>query len=284
MGSAKVRFTLQRASKISAHFLFFRSEPITSWSWGADTINTVRFNQTEVSILASCGTDRNIILYDIRMSSPLSKLVMRMKSNAICWNPMEAFNFAVASEDQNAYLFDMRKMDTALNVWKDHVSAVLDIDFSPTGSEVVTACYDKSLRIYPVQSGHSRELYHTSRMQRLFCSLYSMDSKYVISGSDDGNIRLWKSNASEKLGILAPREEAKKKYDESLLKRYSHMPEIKRIVRHRHVPKSIKRAQELKRTALDSEKRRESNRRKHSRPGSVPFKPERKKSVLSIEK
>ena len=28
---------------------------------------------------------------------------------------MEAFNFACASEDHNMYLFDLRKMDRALN-------------------------------------------------------------------------------------------------------------------------------------------------------------------------
>jgi WD repeat and SOF domain-containing protein 1 len=261
-----------------------RSEPIHSWGWGADTINTVRFNQTHTSVLASCGTDRTVILYDLRQQSPLSKLVMNMKSNAICWNPMEAFNFAVANEDQNVYLFDMRRMKQSLNVLKDHVSAVLDVDYSPTGEELVTASYDKSLRIFPVQSGHSREIYHTSRMQHLFCTLYSMDSRYVMSGSDDGNIRLWKANASEKLGPMAPREQVKKKYSEALIKRYEAMPEIKRINRHRHVPKPIKSAASLKRTILDNERKREENRRKHSKPGTVGFKAERKKSVLAVEK
>jgi WD repeat and SOF domain-containing protein 1 len=93
-------------------------------TWDADTINAVAFNQTETSVLASCGTDRTVILYDIRYKSPLSKLVLAMKSNALAWNPMEAFNFTVANEDHNLYTFDMRKMDKAMNVLKDHVSAV----------------------------------------------------------------------------------------------------------------------------------------------------------------
>lgn len=37
---------------------------------------------------------------------------------------MEAFNFTTASEDHNCYTFDMRKLDRALNVHQDHVSAV----------------------------------------------------------------------------------------------------------------------------------------------------------------
>lgn len=101
-----------------------RSEPLASFAWGADTINTVRFNQTETSVFAACGTDRTVILYDVRYQTALSKTVMAMRSNAIAWNPMEAFNFTVANEDHNCYTFDMRRMDRALNVFKDHVSAV----------------------------------------------------------------------------------------------------------------------------------------------------------------
>ena len=47
-----------------------------------------------------------------------------MNTNAIDWNPREPFNFTVANEDHNAYTFDMRKLDHALMVHKDHVSAV----------------------------------------------------------------------------------------------------------------------------------------------------------------
>lgn len=88
------------------------------WPTSTDTINTLAFNQIETSILASCATDRSIVLYDLRTSSPLSKVTLGHASNAISWNPMEAFNFAVANEDHNIYIFDMRKLNRALNVLK----------------------------------------------------------------------------------------------------------------------------------------------------------------------
>jgi WD repeat and SOF domain-containing protein 1 len=74
-----------------------RSEPIHNFAWGADNYQTVKFNQTETNILASCGTDRTIVLYDLRTSQPLSKLVMSLKTNAIAWNPMEAYIFSTVS-------------------------------------------------------------------------------------------------------------------------------------------------------------------------------------------
>jgi WD40 repeat protein len=36
------------------------------------------------------------------------------------------------------------------------------------------------------------QVYHGKRMQRIFCVAFSGDSRFVLSGSDDFNIRLWK--------------------------------------------------------------------------------------------
>lgn len=137
-----------------------------SWPNSVDTITALSFNQTETSILASAATDRSIIMYDLRTSSPLSKAVLNLASNSISWNPLEAFNFAVANEDHNIYVFDMRKMNRALNVLKDHVGAVMDVEFSPTGEELVSASYDRTIRLWDRSKGHSRDVYHTKRMQR----------------------------------------------------------------------------------------------------------------------
>lgn len=76
-----------------------RTQPLKSWSWGIDTVNYIRFNPIENDIAVATSTDRSIILYDIRKSQPARKVVMAMRSNAICWNPMEAFVFTVANED-----------------------------------------------------------------------------------------------------------------------------------------------------------------------------------------
>ncbi len=45
----------------------------------------------------------------------------------------QAMVFTAASEDYNLYSFDVRKLDRPLNVHMDHVAAVIDVDYSPTG-------------------------------------------------------------------------------------------------------------------------------------------------------
>ncbi|MCJ1226823.1 rRNA-processing protein sof1 [Toensbergia leucococca] len=253
------------------------------WPTSTDTITTLAFNQTETSILASAATDRSIVLYDLRTSSPIHKATLRLASNAISWNPMEAFNFAVANEDHNIYLYDMRKLDRALNVLKDHVAAVMDIDFSPTGEDLVSTSYDRTIRLWKRSEGHSRDIYHTKRMQRVFSATFTPDSKFLLSGSDDGNIRLWRAHASKREGIKSARQRQKLEYDETLMERYGHMPEIRRIRRHRHVPKPVKKAEEIKREELGAIKRRYENERKHSKKGLVKRRSEREKMVLGTE-
>lgn len=63
------------------------------------------------------------------------------------------------------------------------------------------------------------------------CTLFTSDSKFVLSGSDDGNVRLWKANASEKLGIIDSRERAALEYRDALKERWKMDREVGKIVR-----------------------------------------------------
>lgn len=256
-----------------------RSRYVSNLSWGADNINTVKFNKTQTNIIASAGSDNSIVLYDIRTNSPIQKVVTNLRTNCLSWNPMEAFNFASGSDDHNGYYWDMRNLKRSLTVYKDHQSAVTDIDFSPTGEELVTGSYDKSIRIFKTRAGHLRDIYHTKRMQRVHVVKFSTDARYLLSGSDDYNIRLWRAQANDRANIKSSRHRAKLEYDDVLKERFKHMPEIKRIARHRHVPKTIKKAKEIKNIEINSIKRREDNNRRHSKKDTVKYVPEREKHI-----
>jgi len=120
-------------------------------------------------------------------------------------------------------------------------------------------------------------------MQRIFSVCFSGDAHYVISGSDDTNIRLWKATADEPIKILLPRERQKLNYLRKLKDRYKHLPEIKRIDRHRQLPQAIYKAQKLKQIMKEAEKRRVVNKRRHSKPQKNASKKERKKHIVTEE-
>ncbi|XP_053571241.1 DDB1- and CUL4-associated factor 13 [Bombina bombina] len=259
-----------------------RTSPMRSFTWGVDSISCVKFNPIETHILGSCASDRNIVLYDMRQATPLKKVILEMRTNALCWNPMEAFIFTAANENYNLYTYDMRYLDSPVKVHMDHVSAVLDVDYSPTGKEFVSASFDKSIRIFPVNNMHSREVYHTKRMQHVTSVRWSLDNKYILCGSDEMNIRIWKANASEKLGVLSPRERAAQNYNQKLKEKFQHHPQIKRIARHRHLPKTIHSQIREQRIMREARRRKEMNRRKHSKKDSVPIVTEKKKHVVAV--
>lgn len=79
---------------------------------------------------------------------------------------------------------------------------------------------------------------------------------------------------------ILPRERKKHEYNEAVMKRYHHLPEVKRIKRHRHIPRPIYKAGLLRRTMADAEKRKEDRRRAHSAAGSIPRKSIRKNRII----
>jgi WD repeat and SOF domain-containing protein 1 len=225
--------------------------------------------------------DRGIGLHDLRTGSEMKKTILRMRSNDLQWNPMEPLNFVVANEDYQAYTFDMRRLDQPTHIYKGHTSAVMSVSWAPTGREFVTGSYDRTIRIFNLsdRNGTAREIYHSKRMQRIFTVNYTMDNTYVVSGSDDTNIRLWKARASEKLGQLTPREESATQYRQSLIQKYQHLNGIKKIHRARKTPKTIKKQTTQAIIQKESAERKQDNRINHSKPGTYKFESERKKIV-----
>lgn len=261
-----------------------RSAPIQTHSnlWGSDdTVNVVRFNPAEPHIVANCSMDRGIGLHDIRTGSDMKKIVLRMRSNDLQWNPMEPLNFVVANEDYQAYTFDMRRLKEPTHIYKGHTSAVMSVSWAPTGREFVTGSYDRTIRLFNLKdrNGFARDIYHTKRMQRVFTVNYTMDNTYIVSGSDDTNVRLWKARSNEKLGQLTTREEAAMQYRQALIQKYQHLPQIKTIHRARKIPKTIKKQTEQAIIQKESADRKQANRIKHSKPGTYQFTSERKKIV-----
>eukprot|EP00088_Acartia_fossae_P007362 TRINITY_DN13462_c0_g1_i1.p1 TRINITY_DN13462_c0_g1~~TRINITY_DN13462_c0_g1_i1.p1 ORF type:complete len:439 (-),score=75.40 TRINITY_DN13462_c0_g1_i1:547-1863(-) len=255
-----------------------RSVPIRTFQWGVDTVHCLKFNQVETNVLAAAADDNSIIIYDTREVGAVRKVVMTLRSNALAWNPMEAFVFTTASEDYNLYSYDMRKLGRPINVHMDHVSAVVDIDYSPTGKEFVSGSYDKTIRLFRAMEGRSREIYHTKRMQRLTNVLWSNDDRYIVSGSDEMCLRLWKARASEKLGVIKDRERVSLQYKEKLKEKYAHHPQISRISRHKQVPKHVKNAAKEHATIRQKKKRKEANVNKFSK--DPQFTDERQKAVV----
>jgi WD repeat and SOF domain-containing protein 1 len=120
----------------------------------------------------------------------------------------------------------------------------------------------------------------TDDFYRVTSTVFSGDARFVLSGSDDGNVRIWKARADEKLGVVTARERAAIEYRAALQQRWRHDAQVSKVSRSRHLPKPVHKAGALKRTMLEARRVKEERRRKHSRAGESKPKAERKKLVL----
>ncbi|KIP10773.1 hypothetical protein PHLGIDRAFT_33686 [Phlebiopsis gigantea 11061_1 CR5-6] len=260
-----------------------KSAPISNLTFptSTETISAIKFNLAESSVLASIGSDRTFTLYDIRTGKAERRVVMQMRSNALSWSPTFPTSVLLASEDHNLYTFDVRSLNTPTHIYKGHVAAVTSCDWSPTGLEFVSGGWDRTVRIWKEGVGTQPEVYHTKRMQRVASTLFTADARFVLSGSDDGNLRMWKARASEKLGIIDTRERAAMEYRDSLKERWKFDKAVGKISRTRHIPKPVHKASQTKRTMLEAQRVKEERRRKHTRAGESKPKAERKKVVIA---
>jgi WD repeat and SOF domain-containing protein 1 len=96
-------------------------------------------------------------------------------------------------------------------------------------------------------------------------------------------VRIWRANASQSEGPKSTKHRQALEYNDALTSRYGHMPEVRRIKRHRHIPAVVKKAQKIKREELEAIKRKDENERKHSSKKFTKRRPEREKVVLATE-
>ncbi|CAH7671391.1 WD40-repeat-containing domain protein [Phakopsora pachyrhizi] len=290
-----------------------KSSPLTDLSWNASRadgssslksnenysghqIACVTFSPSETSIIASSGSssDRSITLYDLRTNKSLGRLIMKMRVNCLKFNPQQPSILLAGGEDHQLYTFDIRHMDSATQVFKDHVGPVMSCDWNPTGLGFVSGSYDRTLRLWSTaettfhRKGRSIDTYHTKRMQRVFSSLTTLDSRFLLSGSDDGSIRIWKSDASEPIGVKSGRELASKEYRDKIRKKWSIVEGVGKLERQRYLPKPIYHAQKLRTEMLEARAKKEDNRQAHKKRKTRDDEyenptSERKKGLLAIQ-
>ncbi|KAH0793919.1 DDB1- and CUL4-associated factor 13 [Histomonas meleagridis] len=216
-----------------------RNTPIQRFEWGnVEYIDSV-FNQSEVNLILACGNDRSVIVADTRTRGVARSITLQMKTNAVDWNPQIPYYFITANDDTGIYLFDMRKTETAVRVYTDHLGPVTCINFSPNGKQFVSGSYDATIRIWDWENIRSRDCYHTHRMQRVYCVCVSPDGKFALCGSEDMNIRIFKTKANEELRVLSKKEKKAQQYQEKLLEKFKHSPEVHAIAEKQNLPKKL---------------------------------------------
>jgi hypothetical protein len=99
-----------------------------------------------------------------------------------------------------------------------------------TGKVEGCLSYKTDAAVSPSPLFSSQTMSNTS-LYRIFATSFTNDARFVLSGSDDGNVRIWKARADEKLGIIDNREKAAMEYRDTLKHKWKMDAEIGRIAR-----------------------------------------------------
>ncbi|KAF8752100.1 WD40 repeat-like protein [Rhizoctonia solani] len=261
-----------------------KSSPVSDLTFPTsnETVTALRFNLSESSILATTGTDRTLTLYDIRTGKAERRLVMQMRANALAWSPTFQQLSSLHPKTTTSTLLTYDRSPTQLKYTRVTLQPLCLVDGhlqdknSSVEDGIVQLEYGKKAK-----EANLWCILGNLDFGRVFATTYTQDARFILSGSDDGNVRLWKARASEKLGVVEGRERASKEYRDRLRERWSMDKEVGRIERQQNLPVAVKKAGQLKRTMLDARAVKEERRRKHTRAGASKPKAERKKVVVA---
>ncbi|MEH2332941.1 WD40 repeat domain-containing protein [Nostoc sp.] len=82
-----------------------------------------------------------------------------------------------------------------------HQDAVNSISFSPDGKTIASGSWDKTIKLWNIESGESQTLSgHTDKVWRVRYS--PMNGNMIASASTDNTVRLWNAKSGEFLGEL----------------------------------------------------------------------------------
>eukprot|EP00477_Mikrocytos_mackini_P001991 GAHX01002175.1.p1 GENE.GAHX01002175.1~~GAHX01002175.1.p1 ORF type:complete len:442 (+),score=62.22 GAHX01002175.1:38-1363(+) len=220
------------------------------------------FNPSMNNIIVCIGSKGSIFLVDTRQKELIEKVKpspnfatnlgkhkkdqylssISSRFNSVQINPVYTHDFLLAGEDSNLYTFDMRKLNKPKIKHSGHVKSVMDGSFDSLGTSIVSAGYDSTVRVFGRFDHRSENVLFTKRMTNVNKVIFSNDDRFVISGSEDGNTRIWKRNINEKLNSMNYKEIKSKKNKDKLYKKYKNEGDIKNVNGNYKLPKFLKTA------------------------------------------
>ena len=91
--------------------------------------------------------------------------------------------------------------DVPVTILEGHTNSVSSVSFSPDGQTLVSGSWDKTVRVWDVNTGrHLRTL--TGHTNRVTYVSFSPDGQTLVSGSWDGTVRVWDVNTGRHLRTL----------------------------------------------------------------------------------
>ncbi|XP_066593852.1 DDB1- and CUL4-associated factor 5-like [Prorops nasuta] len=152
-------------------------------------------------VFASACDDGRVLIYDIRASSATETFCLAQYKTAfhsVMFNPMEPRMLATANAKEGVSMWDVRKpMDHVLRYGSDSPpQSCMNVRFNSAGNRLLSLRRRLPPVLYAIDSPvHLCEFDHTGYYNSCTmksCCFAGDNDEYVLSGSDDFNLYMWK--------------------------------------------------------------------------------------------
>lgn len=170
----------------------------------AKPVYGLSLDRTSNDIFASAGEDGRVLVFDIRQGiEPLSLAKYRAPSHAVQFHPMNSNFVITANGKEGAAFWDMRQPKIPIFRYgvNDTVENCMSVRFNTLGTQVLALRRRLPPILYntcspvPVCQFYHSDYYNSCTMKS--CSFAGVNDDYVLSGSDDFNLYVWKVSHSD---------------------------------------------------------------------------------------
>lgn len=182
-----IPFGLKTTGKLDLALKIGPLAPVTAVAFSAD------------SNLLAMGSYGQVVLWDLTKAQPIKQLTNVLGAiNDLRFSPKGDI-LAVAGGQPSAK-GDLRLYQTSdwklLGVLRGHDDVVFSVAFSPDGSQLASASFDHSVRLWDVKTFASLKEYH-HHSDFVYAVAFSPDGKRLVSASKDRTVQLFDKETSK---------------------------------------------------------------------------------------
>lgn len=160
-------------------------------------IKCIKWSKLNDSILASCGDDSKICLWDTRtkVRQPPYYIIKTRKStqfNSLDWHPIFEHHIVTGAQDSSCFVWDLRNKKH-VQAYAEHLGAVNSVSFSNAGSLLLTGSSDMTCKIFDVCEGRSMFTLK-SHNGPLTSVCFNGSDEMIATASQDKMTTVWKKN------------------------------------------------------------------------------------------